>query len=528
MFMQQPESDRLVQDATVALANGHTAEAARLLAQAIRLDPRHPMALTKQAELAVHQKDHKAALALIDAAFAVEANFAPAWDLRAAACWLAGQQTEAVQAARRAVDIVPPNPGFRLRLARFATWTGRGSETREALIPLFAAEQYDKPHYAAAVSMLGELAIAEGRFDEADAYLDRALDLHPSLNPTRMQRGMNRLRLGEFRTGWQDFAAREAIPELYPNGRPVLADQAWQGQALVGKTLVVHDDQGHGDAIQFFRYLPLLRERGAAHITWRTFAPLARLLADAAPYATVVTALPGDARFDFQCNSTSLPRWFHTELDSVPTKVPYMRPPSRTISAMKRPGERSKGELSNGERSNGGRANGGRANGGQLKVGLVWSGDPRHTRDHLRSIPAVVFLGLTDIPGISFHSLQHEVRAADLPALEARPAIGREVEKAADFADTAALIARLDLVITVDTAIAHLAGALGKPVWVLVHVAPDWRWMADRADSPWYPTVRLFRVTPPEWLGPAKAVDGAGWGPVLGRVSTALRALAAS
>jgi ADP-heptose:LPS heptosyltransferase len=112
--------------------------------------------------------------------------------------------------------------------------------------------------------------------------------------------------------------------------------------------------------------------------------------------------------------------------------------------------------------------------------------------------------------------------------LEARPAIGREVEKAADFADTAALIARLDLVITVDTAIAHLAGALGKPVWVLVHVAPDWRWMADRADSPWYPTVRLFRVTPPEWLGPAKAVDGAGWGPVLGRVSTALRALAAS
>jgi Glycosyltransferase family 9 (heptosyltransferase) len=155
----------------------------------------------------------------------------------------------------------------------------------------------------------------------------------------------------------------------------------------------------------------------------------------------------------------------------------------------------------------------------------------------LRSVPAELFLRLADAPGISFHSLQHEVRAADLPALAARPAIARGVEKAVDFAETAALIAPLDLVITVDTAIAHLAGAMGKPVWILLHVAADWRWLTVRADSPWYPTARLFRVAPAEWLGPnglapegsgpARAAERADWKPTLARVSAALRAFAA-
>jgi tetratricopeptide (TPR) repeat protein len=507
MFMQQPEADRLVQTATAELARGRVARATTLLDEALRADPHHPMALTKQAELAVYRRDHTRALALTDAALAIEPNFAPAWNQRSSACWLAGRQAEAVQAARQAVSIQPPNPDFRLRLARLLAWGGHGTEVHDVLAPLLAAERHDKVQYAAAVSMLGEAAIAEGRFDEAHDYLDQALGLHPNLDGTRMLRGTNRLRLGQFGPGWVDYAARETIAELYPDGWPMLADQAWHGQDLAGKTLLVLDDQGHGDAIQFFRYLPLLRDRGAAHITWRTFPPLVRLLAEAAPYATVVNALPDGARFDFQCNSTSLPRWFGTELDSVPATVPYLTPPSRLRSMMKRPpGQRTKQR--------------------RPQVGLVWSGDARHTRDHLRSIPADLFLGLADVAGISFHSQQHEVRATDLAALEARPAIGREVEKAADFADTAALIARLDLVIAVDTGIAHLAGALGKPVWVVLHVAPDWRWMTERADSPWYPTVRLFRVTPAEWLGQADA-QAADWCPVLARVATALQAFAA-
>ena len=137
-------------------------------------------------------------------------------------------------------------------------------------------------------------------------------------------------------------------------------------------------------------------------------------------------------------------------------------------------------------------------------------------------MPAATFLTLGDVRGISFHSLQFKVRAADQAALADRPSSGRGIElAAADFADTAAFVAKLDLVITIDSGIAHLAAALGKPVWLIVHVAPDWRWMADREDSPWYPTVTLFRVTPDEWR------SGANWRPVIARVAAALRDFAA-
>ncbi|MEA2737638.1 MAG: hypothetical protein QOH05_945 [Acetobacteraceae bacterium] len=597
-FMQQPEADLLVQAATAALANGQVAQATTLLDDAVRIDPRHPMALTKQAELALYRKDHARALALSDAALAIEPNFAPAWHKRSSACWLAGRQKEALRAARRAVDIQPPNPEFRLRLAQFTAWCGLGAETLLVLGPLLAGGHYDRAHYAAALAMLGELAIAEGRFARATPYLEQALALEPGLDAARMMLGMNRLRLGAFALAWPDYATREAIPELYPDGPPLLADQVWQGQDLRGHSLLVTDDQGHGDAVQFFRYLPLLRDRGPARITWRTFPPLVRLLGDAAPYATVLNGLPDDARFDFHCHSTNLPRWFGTELDTIPTPVAYLWPPVHLKSGIRLPAippgmasgpkaersgaagssatrskaagssaQRSKEAGSGAERSTkAAGSGGGRSKLSRLNVGLVWSGDARHTRDHLRSIPAGQFLRLTDVPGIDFHSLQHEVRPADLVALNARPAVGREVEKAVDFADTAALIDRLDLVITVDTGISHLAGALGKPVWVVLHVAPDWRWLVDRTDSPWYPSVRLFRVTRAEWLGErptlaerletgllsaerfaqgetpalepmlaagfarsqsAAAPHDAAWGPVLDRVAAALRAFAA-
>jgi tetratricopeptide (TPR) repeat protein len=495
MFMEQAEAERLVQAAAADVRNGFIAQAEERLQQALLAAPNHAMALTKLAEVALYRKDSEQALALTAAALATEPNFAPALHQRASALWLTGRHEQALQAASRAVDIQPPNPEFRLRFAQFAAWTGNGKLAHDALAPLLAAEHYDPVNHASAVAMLGELAIAEGRFDEAGPHLDRALRLQPNLVVTRMQRGMNQLRLGRYHEGWIDYAAREKIHALSSHDPPARAGHAWQGQTLTGKTLLVTDDQGHGDSIQFFRYLPLLRDRGAAHITWRTFAPLVRLLADAAPYATIVNALPDTVHFDFHCNSTSLPRWFDTELDSIPTPGAYLWPPSHLKSALKRP------------------------TGGGLKVGLVWSGDPLHARDGLRSIPADLFLTLADTPNIRFHSLQHQVRPADLPALTAKPGIGREVEKAADFADTAALIARLDLVITVDTAIAHLAAALGRPTWIVLHVAPDWRWLAHRSDSPWYSSVRLFRVTPTEW------VSGAGWTTVIKRVGAALRTI---
>jgi Flp pilus assembly protein TadD len=490
MFMPQPDADRLVQEAAAAMMAGRSAMAAALLDQALLADANHPMALTKQAELALFRRDHVAALRLTAAALAIEPNFAPAWNRRSAALWAAGQHADAVAAARRAMDIQPPNPEFRLRLAQFAAWTGGGAEAKEALRPILEVRQPASGHYASAVAMLGELAIAEGRFEAAIPHLDHALRIEPTLETTRMLRGMTLLRLGRFREGWTDYATRERIRQPYPDGAAPLAGQVWQGQDLTGKTLLVTDDQGHGDSIQFFRYLPALRDRGAAAVTWRTFPALVRLLAESAPYAQLVSTLPTGAWFDLEINSTNLPQVFDTTVETIPAPVQYLRPPVRWTVARKRP------------------------SGGRLKVGLAWSGDPKHTRDHLRSIPATLLLTLTSIPGISFHSLQHEIRPADRPAVEAHPALGRKIETAADFADTAAMIAALDLVIAVDTAVAHLAGALGKPVWLILHAVPDWRWLVDRSDSPWYPGMRLFRVTAEEsWVG---------WGPVVDRVREAL------
>jgi hypothetical protein len=325
--------------------------------------------------------------------------------------------------------------------------------------------------------------------------------------------GMNQLRLGQFAAGWANYAARDAI--LVQSGRELPTfGEPWTGDDLAGKTVLIADDQGHGDAIHFFRYLPMLRQRRAARITWRTFPTLVRLLADAAPDIEVVAALPDWARFDRTVTSTSLPRLFGTEMHSIPEAGAYLHAPSKPHGSGRLPAEGRPGIGVPAE----GRPGIGLSAEGRPRIGLVWSGDARHLRDHLRSIPADRFLTLADSPDFAFHSLQHPVRASDVAALLRRPHIDRSVETAADFADTAAIIAGLDLVIAVDTAVAHLAAAMGKPVWLLLHVAPDWRWLAERADSPWYQTMRLFRVRPEEWSS-----DG-GWGPMLGRVKAALKA----
>ncbi len=494
MFMPQPEADQLVQAAAVALTSGQIAQAADLLDQALAADPCHPMALTKQAEIAILRKDAAAALRLTDAALAIEPHFAPAWRMRSSALWGLGRQADAVDAARRAGDIQPPNPENRLRLAQFAAWTGDSAQAHAVLRPLLEAGQQAPEYHAAAIAMLGEIAIAEGNFEEALPHLDRALQIEPALNAARMLRGITLLRLGRFREGWVDYAARENIRQLYPETTQPMAKAVWQGEDLTGKTLLVIDDQGHGDAIQFFRHVPALRGLGAASITWRTFPPLVRLLSESAPDIKVVAAVPSGTEFDFETNSTRLPALLGITLQTIPAPLRYLQPPARTIGPLQRLAGR------------------------RTKVGLAWSGDPRHTRDHLRSIPAALFLTLATVPGLSFHSLQHQIRDADRPAADAYPALGREIESAADFADTATLVDQLDLIITVDTAVAHLAGAMGKPVWLIIHTVPDWRWLVDRSDSPWYPATRLFRVAPDE--------NPLGWQPVIQRVAAELRAFA--
>jgi tetratricopeptide (TPR) repeat protein len=510
--IRQSEVQTLIEQAHACQRQRQWDQARALLEQALRAEPKNPLTLTKLGELALRQKDHWRAHKLLWSALRVEPHIAPAWTELAHALWLLGRRVAAVRAAQRAVEIQPYAVGARLRFIQFAAWTGAIQEARSALEPLLDWATQPPEVQAIGIGVQGEICIAEGRFAEATGYLAEAVRRAPGNMAARIILSMNRLRLGDFAAGWADLGIREEGAELYPGGPPARLGRWWAGEDLAGKSILVADDQGHGDAIQFFRYLPLLKQRGPARITWRTFPPLVRLFAETAPAVTVVAALPDDAAFDVHCTSTSLPLWFDTTAQNVPAPIPYLRAPSHARIQLPPPAAAP-------------------------KVGLVWSGDSRHMRDHLRSIPASTFLTLADVPGLQVHSLQHDVRGYDRPALNARPHIRREIEKAVDLADTARLIDGLDLVIAVDTAVAHLAGAMGKPVWLLLHSTPDWRWQIDREDCPWYPSFRLFRLAPPEWLErrhprqssrlteDAQLVpDDMGWRPLVRRVLDELRA----
>jgi ADP-heptose:LPS heptosyltransferase len=270
----------------------------------------------------------------------------------------------------------------------------------------------------------------------------------------------------------------------------------WLGQEPVeGKTILVISDEGLGDAILFARYIPMLADRGAR---------VALLVQDV--LHPLISAMPGVFRcfprstgaqlaFDMHCPMCSLPLAFKTRLDTIPAVTSYLPPPlpARVRAWDDRLGKRDR-----------------------LRVGLVWSGSPTHGNDRNRSVPLRMFSRIIDAVDATFVSLQKEPRAGDKVVLQQRNDIVDLTADLTDFAETAAVIACLDLVITVDTSVAHLAAALGRPTWILLPYTPDYRWLLDRDDSPWYPTVRLFRQT-----------DTCEYDSVLDRVRSELQALIA-
>jgi tetratricopeptide (TPR) repeat protein len=481
------EVDRRIQQAAALYARNERAGAEALLTDIVAQAPDNLLAQTRLAEIEIDRRQAPAAERRLLAVLRKEPNFAPAWAVRAHAAWLAGRPLVGLRHARRAFDIQPGNPQTRLILAQLSVWLYRHAAVPALLGPLIAEDQPDRILRARALSLLGEMHVAAGDPAAADRWLRAALDLAPELVATRVIFGMNRLRQGDFATGLAEFESRRHVPFFHPDGPPRHAAPAWNGQSLAGRSILLEDEQGFGDAIQFFRYLALLRDSGATRIVLKTFPPLVPLLQPNAPWAEVVSAVPADFHPDVQCHTSSLPFAFGTRLETIPASVPYLAAPR----SRGRPDLRLETSM-------------------RKRVGLAWSGDPRHLRDHLRSIPAARFLRLADRTDFGFVSLQVEVRPTDRDALGARPGIVRMDGRLADYADTASVTEQLDLVICVDTSVAHLAGALGRPVWILLPLAADWRWLTGRTDSPWYPNARLFRA------------GRGGWGPVLRRMAAAL------
>ncbi len=273
-----------------------------------------------------------------------------------------------------------------------------------------------------------------------------------------------------MRGGWKKHEWRWETGQFNQEKRS-FRQALWLGSGeIAGKTILLHAEQGFGDTIQFCRYAPLVVERGAHVIlqVQRSLRDLMHTLSRAPRIAANGEPLPD---FDLHCPLLSLPLAFGTELATIPSGAPYLQ---ATPDAVTQWGGKLPPKI-------------------RPRIGLVWSGRVAHLNDRNRSVPIDVFLSALSGVDATYVSLQREFRAGDLALLGERGDVVCFGEELQNFSDTAALIANLDLVISVDTSVAHLAGALAKPVWIVLPYNPDWRWLLDRDDSPWYPTARLFR-----------------------------------
>jgi len=342
-----------------------------------------------------------------------------------------------------------------------------------------------KPGYVSPLNNQGKLYREQGRLQEAEATYLKGLSLDPSSAEAHWGLAHVYLLLGRFAEGWKEYEWRWKLKEL--QGRDHHTAPRWQGENITGKRIVLYAEQGLGDAIQFIRYARLVADLGAEVIV-QVPLELVRLLQGVSGVAQVLPVGGSVPDCDFHAPLLSLPHVFTTRMESVPAARPYLHVPEeiRRVWA-----ERVKQDPPG------------------VKIGLVWAGSPSHINDRNRSCGLEVLAPLGSLHTMQFYSLRIGADAEVSSSSTLLPL----VDHSAGFTDvleTAGLIEQLDLVITVDTMVAHLAGALGKPVWVLIPFAPDWRWMLDRGDTPWYPTMRLFRQPRPgAWESVVQSVVGA-------------------
>jgi tetratricopeptide (TPR) repeat protein len=404
---------------------------------------------------------------------------------RGATLYELGRFDEAIENCDRALSLSPEsakahfNRGNALRsLRRFE----QAVASYECAIQL-------RPDYPEALNNCAVALHQVKRFDEALSRYDSVQSLRPDSADAHYNESLCRLLTGDFERGWQKHEWRWQTAHM-DSERRKFTRPLWLGSSdIAGKTILLHAEQGFGDTIQFCRYAPLVSARGA-RVILEVQEPLRDLISTLAAPVEVVSRGHAPPDFDLHCPLLSLPLAFSTRLASIPSATPYLRAMPEAVMDWRT-------RLGSPERR---------------RIGLVWSGRLTHTNDRNRSIPLELLLSLLDGVDATFVSLQRDVRPTDMEPLQERSDILNFGSDLRSFADTAALIANLDLIVSVDTSVAHLAGALAKPVWVLLPYIPDWRWLLDRDDTPWYPTARLFRQD-----------ETRQWEPVIDRAHACLR-----
>jgi protein O-GlcNAc transferase len=394
-----------------------------------------------------------------------------------------GEWEKAIYYYQRVLEIAPDSAATRYNLASMMAKVGRLDDAVRHLQKSLRI----KPDNAAACNNLGLNLKALGKIDEAIRQFRTALEIDPTAAHVHLNLAVTLLLIGEFSEGWQEYDWRFDV-DAYRSDYRYRDRKMWTGKSFKDKCLLVHDDQGLGDSIQFVRFLPLVKKMGGTLIfeTRKELIPLLK----AFPGIDLLLERPAEGqsnlKFDYYIPLMSIPGRMGTRPDSIPVTIPYL-----FAEADKCAFWQEKMKIS------------------ALKIGLVWAGNPVHVNDDLRSCALERFSWLQDVSDISIFGLQKIVTPAEETQLN-KMGVENFGPQFQDFSDTAAVIENLDLVITVDTAVAHLSGAMGKSTWLLLPFDPDWRWMTGRSDSPWYPTVQLFRQSRPgDWNGVMSTVCNA-------------------
>jgi len=387
---------------------------------------------------------------------------------------------EAIPHLKAAAEAYPDNAGIVTNLANAYRSDHRLPEALETYKRALAKDQ----KFTEACFGLGTAYRMAGDLTKASEMLDRALTLDPKHADARFSRALVYLEQGNFTFGFADYEHRWSSSD-FP-GRSI-AGREWRGEDVNGKAVLVHAEQGYGDTIQFARYIPMLAAQGA-EVLFYVQPDLASVFADLDGVAKIIPAETPPPAYDFYVAVMSLPYHFGTIPESIPASIPYLSAPtdlSKELDALLP------------------------ANADKMRVGLVWAGRPTHSDDRRRSCRLADLQSLLDTDGVEFFSLQKETRAEDAEHLADLVDLGPHLS---DFGQTAAAMQRLDLIISVDTAPAHLAGALGRPVWLLLAHRAEWRWSLEAETTPWYPSMRLARQPEP-----------GGWPSVIERLQQGLR-----
>jgi len=504
-----PSVAQTLEQALAALKAGNFAEAEALCGSVPADDAKHAVALGMRGVISGLRGDLAGAEQMLSAALAHDPGFAVGWYNLGMVQQRLGRGEQALASLDRALAINPNLADARfhrafilLTLRRFAQavaacddalaadhgpaqveaefqaqaqlHSNRGIALCELDRYADAVASFERglalnPRYPEAWSNRGVALTKLRRFDEALASHDRALAINPGYAEANYNEAHLRLLMGDFERGFPQYEWRAKM-----KGAPVMPDFGkpwWSGEEdLAGRKIMLLGEQGFGDVIQFCRYAPLLAARGATVIL-AVSARLKSLIGSVSGASQVLGSQDAVPDFDVCARLLSMPLAFKTRIDSIPATIPYLRPSDAVLP-------RSRQDIGRGTRP---------------KVGIVWAGSPHHNNDRHRSIALRALLPAFAQAGVQLFSLQKDLRDGDAELLRGCGHITHLGDELASFDDAAAIVSALDLVVSVDTALAHLAGALGKPVWILLPFIPDWRWLLDRPDSPWYPTARLFR-----------------------------------